>query len=502
MLHESELQFRNLFENSGVSIWNEDFSEVYGTLNQLRQDGVKDLRQYLEENQDAALGMAAMVKVTRVNQATLKLLGADTEKAFIASIDEVFGPDAIDVFTDELCAIWERRKSFRAEAAHKTLGGEELTVIISMPIIGGIAHDFNNLMAIMIGNAEALVDRVGDNGEAKQSIEAIISAVERGASLTNRLLAFSRKQALSPVAVNVTKLIRGLEDMLQRTLGETVDLSVEETTGLWPAVVDPHQFENALVNLAVNARDAMPNGGRLVIEAANATLDETSAEQHDEVIPGDYVMVAVRDIGTGIPPEILEKVFEPFFTTKEVGHGSGLGLSMIYGFAKQSGGHVTISSEVGDGTTVTLYLPRAIETEAWEGPKSSTAEPAGGSERILVVEDDEYVRAVPARILRKYGYAVVEAMDGKQAIGHLRSGQPFDLLFTDVVLPGGMSGIDIAGEAKRLQPGIKVLLTSGYAERDVAHQGTLDAGVTVLRKPYLPAKLLEKVRHSIDAEDT
>lgn len=226
-------------------------------------------------------------------------------------------------------------------------------------LTGGVAHYFNNLLCVIIGNAEMLEDRVGDDEKAKHNIEALIKAIDSAASLTNRLLAFSRQQILSPVSTDITDLVSSLEDMLQRTLGETIDLKVGGTPDLWLATIDPHQFENALVNLAINAREAMPQGGSLTIETANVTLGETNAEQQEEVTAGDYVKVAVSDTGTGMPPEVLDKVFEPFFTTKEVGEGSGLGLSMVYGFAKQSNGHITISSEVGHGTTVKLYMPRS-----------------------------------------------------------------------------------------------------------------------------------------------
>ncbi|MCZ6772585.1 MAG: PAS domain S-box protein, partial [Proteobacteria bacterium] len=368
-------------------------------------------------------------------------------------------------------------------------------------LTGGIAHDFNNLLAIMLGNTELLWEFVGEHEQAKEFFETVIEMIDRGSSLTQRLLAFSRQSTLSPAAVDVTDLIGGLGVMLRRTLGETVDLRIEAPPDLWPATIDPHQFENALINLAVNARAAMPQGGTLTFETANITLDETYAEKHEEVTPGDYVVVAVIDSGTGMPPEVLEKVFEPFFTTKDVGKGSGLGLSMVYGFAKQSKGHITISSEVGQGTIVKLYMPRSEEDFVQEGAEDETPEFALGSERILVVEDDERLRAIPVRTLRKRGYEIVEAVDGKAAIKHLRDSQPFDLLFTDVVLPGGMNGVKIAEQANRIQPNIKVLYTTGYAENAVVHSGQLDPDVPLLNKPYSRAELLGKVRALLDSGD-
>ena len=366
---------------------------------------------------------------------------------------------------------------------------------------GGVAHDFNNLMAIMIGNAEVLKGLVGDDKEAKECIEDIEAAIDLGASLTSRLLAFSRKSTLAPVAADVSELIGSLHDMLRRTLGETVELKVEGPPDVWPATIDTHQFEIALVNLANNARDAMPRGGTLTIETANVTLDKTYAEQHEEVTPEDYVMVVVSDTGTGMPPEVLEKAFEPFFTTKEVGKGSGLGLSMVYGFVKQSKGHITIYSEVDHGTSVKLYMPRSQDGTVETIAKDGAVEIGRGSERILVVEDDSNVRKVPAAILRDWGYKVVEAGNGAEAIDHLRAGQPFELLFTDVVLSGEMNGIEIAEAATRLQPEIKVLYATGYAKDTVVHHGKLDPGETLVNKPYRRAELLEKVRAKLDSED-
>ena len=367
-------------------------------------------------------------------------------------------------------------------------------------LTGGIAHDFNNLLAVMMSNSELLEDSIGEDEKARGRLHAIQQAVDRGASLTNRLLAFSRKQTLLPMTVNVPELIVDLVDMLHRTLGETVNLKIDFAPNPWSAAIDPHQFENALINLAINARDAMPKGGALILETANMTLDETYAEQHSEVTPGDYVTVAVSDTGTGMTPEVLEKVFEPFFTTKGVGEGSGLGLSMVYGFVKQSNGHITLYSEEGHGTTVKLYMPRSEGTVAKEYDNEPTLEFEQRSERILVVEDDDNVRDVPVDILRNQGYEVVEARDGKEAVEHLKTGPPFDLVFTDFGLPGGMNGIEVADKAKQLQPDIKVLYTTGYVENAIDHEGQLTPGATLVSKPYRRAELLEKIRAVLDNE--
>jgi PAS domain S-box-containing protein len=367
-------------------------------------------------------------------------------------------------------------------------------------LTGGIAHDFNNLMAVMVGNAEMLVDIVGHDETASRNVEAIIQSVERGSSLTSRLLAFSRQQSLSPIAADVSQLIVDLEDMLRRTLGEATDLKVETASNLWHALIDPHQFENALLNLAINARDAMSGGGTLVIETNNVTFDADYAKSHEEVQPGEYVAIAVSDTGSGMVPDVLEKAFDPFFTTKEVGKGSGLGLSMVYGFAKQSNGHLAIYSEADQGTTVRLYLPRGAGTQVPIDDDVEEAIPERGNESILLVEDDPGVRAVSVKMLRAQGYRIVEAGDGKEAIALLEGNQRFDLLFTDIVLPGGMNGIEIVEAAQKLRPGMKVLYTTGYAEGAVAHNDELALNADVVNKPYRRSELLEKVRATLDGD--
>lgn len=367
-------------------------------------------------------------------------------------------------------------------------------------LTGGVAHDFNNLLYVMIGNAELLESAIGDDPDAQKNLEAIKLSVNRASSLTQRLLAFSRQQALSPIVAEVTRLIGGLEELLDRTLGEAVDLDVTVTPDLWSATIDQHQFENALVNLAINARDAMPKGGSLKIRTANVTLDEAFAARHEEVTPGDYVKVSVRDTGVGMSPDVLKKVFEPFFTTKDIGEGSGLGLSMVYGFVKQSEGHITIRSDMGHGATVNLYMPRSLEIANANNIVADAPEFATGSERILVLEDDLNVRKVVVSILSNQGYEVAEAEDGEDAINNLKNGGAYDLLFTDILLPGGMNGVEIAEEVKSIQPDIKILYTTGYAENTVIRKGQLDPGVTLLQKPYPRAELLAKTRLALDNE--
>jgi PAS domain S-box-containing protein len=365
-------------------------------------------------------------------------------------------------------------------------------------LTGGIAHDFNNMLAVMLGNLELLEDKIRQIPDAMINVEAMKATTHRAAALTQRLLAFSRQQTLLPKATDIDSLLHGLEDMLGRTLGEPINLELKAADGLWPAMIDASQLDQALVNLAINARDAMSHGGNLTIEAANATLDDTFAGPRDDLTPGDYVEICVSDTGLGIAPDVLEKVFEPFFTTKDVGKGSGLGLSMVYGFVKQSGGHITIYSEPGQGTSVKLYLPRSRDQTSPREAPSETPRFEPGSGRILVVEDDEKVRAIPVYILRHQGYHVVEASDGDEACALLDSEPPFDLLFTDIVLPGGMTGVDIATRATDSQPGIKILYTTGYAEGVADQGGQLKDGAEVLNKPYRRVDLLEKVGALMD----
>ena len=365
-------------------------------------------------------------------------------------------------------------------------------------LTGGIAHDFNNLLGVMLGHAEMLRDAIGEDKEAQEDIESLIWAVNRGVSRTDRLLAFSRKQTLSPKPTAINGLVLGLEEMLQRTLGETVELVVCLGPGICEALIDPHQFEDALVNLAINARDAMANGGMLSIKTANVTLDDAYVHDHEEVAPGDYVKISVSDTGGGISQDVLEKVFEPFFTTKEVGKGSGLGLSMVYGFIKQSNGCIEIESEVGHGTMVELYLPQSLEAAVQKDVTDETPEFTRGSERILVVEDDADLLEISTGILTHQGYEVFEARDGEEAIKLLKEGKPFDLIFTDVILPGSMNGVEIAEQAKQIQPNIKALFTSGYAEDSIVHSGGLDVDVNLVSKPFHRADLLERVRAMLD----
>ncbi|MDO8298420.1 PAS domain-containing sensor histidine kinase [Lacisediminimonas sp.] len=365
-------------------------------------------------------------------------------------------------------------------------------------LTGGVAHDFNNLLTVILGNAELLTAQIAPHSRQHALAKWILEAAQRGADLTQRLLAFARKQALNPKITDVNRLVADLDRLLKRTLGEHIEIEIVADAASWPALVDPVQLENALLNLCLNARDAMPLGGRLTMETCNTHIDEDYASKHEEVTAGQYVMLAVSDTGTGIAPEHLARVFEPFFTTKEKGKGTGLGLAMVYGFIKQTGGHASIYSEPGQGTSVKLYLPRASGAAEVAAPAYAERQLAGGSETILLVEDDEFVRRYAQIQLSTLGYTVLTAENGHRALDLMRGPHAIDLLFTDVVMPG-MSGRELADEARKLRPGIKVLYTSGYTENAIVHHGRLDPGVLLLGKPYRRAELAGKIREALMA---
>ncbi len=362
-------------------------------------------------------------------------------------------------------------------------------------LTGGVAHDFNNLLAIIHGNSELLRARLDDGSEEAAMADDVVSAAGRGAELVRRLLAFARMQHLEPEPVDLGARLPNVMALLERTLGEKVHVRVKPAKGLWPAIVDPTQVDDALVNLAINARDAMPGGGTLTIETQNVSLDADYAASHVEVSPGDYVMLAVSDAGTGMPPDVVARAFEPFFTTKEEGKGTGLGLSQVFGWVKQSGGHIKIYSELGYGTTVKLYLPRARRHGEEKAAEKESATPTG-DETVLVVEDNPNVRRTVIRQLHDLGYRTLEAESGAEALRQVRDGARFDLMLTDIVMPGGMTGYQLADELRRERPGARLLFTSGYTELAVAPgQGRKEA---LLSKPYRKQDLGRAVRIALD----
>lgn len=369
-------------------------------------------------------------------------------------------------------------------------------------LTGGIAHDFNNMLAIVIGSLD-LARRRLDKGQsgAERYLDSARDGAVRAATLTQRLLAFSRQQPLAPRVLAPNRLVSDMSEMLRRALGEAITLETVQAGGLWNVNADPHQLENAILNLAVNARDAMPEGGPLTIETANSYLDDAYTREHPGLNSGQYVAIAVTDSGTGMPPEVVDRVFDPFFTTKPVGKGTGLGLSMVYGFVKQSGGHVSIYSEPAVGTTVKIYLPRHLGAvdEARSTGQRADLPPAGGAEVVLVVEDEARVREMSTDALRDLGYIVYQASSGEEALRVIATLPRLDLLFTDVVMPG-MSGRQLAEQVHTQAPHVRVLYTTGYTRNAVVHNGVIDAGVEFLPKPFSIGDLALKVRAVIDRE--
>lgn len=360
-------------------------------------------------------------------------------------------------------------------------------------LTGGVAHDFNNVLQIIYGNLHLLQQDVPPDGSARQRLDMAIAAVERGAKLSSQLLAFARRQPLQPMVSNLGRLLGNMDELLRRTLGEPIEVVTVIGSGLWNTLVDPSQIENVVLNLAINARDAMRGGGKLTIEVGNAVLDEYYVNNLLDVPAGQYVMLAVSDTGSGMPPEVVRRAFEPFFTTKPEGEGTGLGLSMAYGFVKQSRGHIKIYSEPGEGTSVKIYLPRSLTDETQELPGLG-GPISGGEETVLVVEDDPGVRAVVVDMLGGLGYRVLQAENGDLALAVLER-EPVDLLFTDVVMPGTLRSPDLALAARGLQPDIAVLFTSGYPQNAIVHGGRLDPGLELLSKPYRRDELARKLRH-------
>ncbi|HET7605952.1 MAG TPA: CHASE3 domain-containing protein [Sphingomicrobium sp.] len=368
-------------------------------------------------------------------------------------------------------------------------------------LTGGVAHDFNNLLAVIMGSVELLCEQVPPGSEAEAVAEEALEATRRGADLVRRLLAFARKQHLEATAVDLNDRLPAIIPLLQRTLGESIRVQVQSADRLWEARIDATQVDDALVNLAINARDAMPDGGTLTIETANVVLDEDYAAHHVEVHAGEYVMLAVSDTGSGMPEEVAARAFEPFFTTKEEGRGTGLGLSQVFGWVKQSGGHIKIYSELGHGTTVKLYLPRALDGDRPVEESRPDEAHIRGSETILVVEDNPSVRRTALRQLTDLGYATIEAADGEGALEQIRSGAAFDLLLTDVVMPGGMSGYDLAEEAGKIRPAMRVLFTSGYTELAATGLKTARHG-PLISKPYTKRELGQAIRLALDGQES
>ncbi|MCG6122538.1 MAG: PAS domain S-box protein [Microvirga sp.] len=506
-LQANEERFRFMAKASGSAIWewdvasgrqwwSEGLREIFGHEPTSEETGATFLRARVHADDVERVG-AAHERLQSGQDSVLhekyRLQRADggwttvEDRAFVVRDDEGRVTRVLGSITDV---------SERLLLEERLLQAQKMESVGQLT--GGVAHDFNNLLTVILGNGEILSDELFDQPKLRSLADMITSAAMRGAEFTNRLLAFSRKQPLEPRVIDVSVLIRGMEGLLRRTLPEDIDIEIIRSGGLWKTEVDPGQLESALLNLAVNARDAMPDGGALTIETANAALDDDYAAGHVDVAAGQYVMIIVTDTGCGIPPDALGRIFEPFFTTKQVGIGTGLGLSMVYGFVKQSGGHIRVYSELGEGTCFKLYFPRSRAKSDKLEPDLGGAKVVGGGETILVVEDDHLVRRHVVAQLTGLGYRILEAPAGLEAMEILKQVPEIDLLFTDVVLPGGMGGRVLADAARDFRPDLKIIFTSGYTENSIVHHGRLDPDVDFLSKPYRREQLAQKIRKVLD----
>jgi PAS domain S-box-containing protein len=517
----------------GASKTARDIGERKRAQHALNQE-IEERRSIFETSQDLILVTDTAGNFVQVSPSSMQILGYEPAEMIGRSAVEFIHPDDLDSTREEMRSARHGRqmRSFEARYIHKDgrevmlnwMGtwsepvrrhffiGRDLTEKRAAEaqyrqaqkmeavgqLTGGIAHDFNNILTVITGTIGILADAVADRPELEAIAKMIDEAAERGGQLTKHLLAFARKQPLQPREIDVNALVLEAVKLLRPTLGEQIQIESLLAEDAWTALVDPNQLTTAILNLALNARDAMAGGGSLAVETKNTHLDQAYADMHIEVTPGHYVMIAVSDTGSGIAARDMERVFDPFFTTKEVGKGTGLGLSMVYGLVKQSNGHIKIYSEEGHGTTVKLYLPRAFGLDQGAVEMLATSPLEGGHEAILVVEDDALVRKYVITQIHSLGYTTLEASNAREALDLIDADTAIDLLFTDVIMPGSMNGRLLADEALRRRPSLKVLFTSGYTENAIVHHGRLDAGVRLLAKPYRKPELARMIRMALD----
>jgi PAS domain S-box-containing protein len=504
--HESEQRFRDYAETASDWFWETGPDHVFTYISEKAASfGMNRMQLIGKRRPDAAVDRDAEPEKWREHMATL-----DRHEPFRkfeyrgrdgAGHARYFSVNGRPMFGSGGRFLGYRGTSTDITAQHDT--EERLRQSQKMDAIGqltgGVAHDFNNVLTVITGTIEIIQEGLADKPQLAAIAQLIDDAAARGAEITSQLLTFARRQPLEPREIDVNGLVSETAKLLWPILGEHIEIRTVFANDAWSAMVDPSQLSSAIVNLAVNARDAMPGGGKLTLETANVMLDEAASSDDSEMVPGEFVMIAVADTGHGIPADIRDRVFEPFFTTKGIGRGTGLGLSMAYGFARQTGGTVKIESEEGRGTVVRLYLPRSV------GQAATTAEPAraqslaAGRETILVVEDDPLVQGYVIAQLGSLGYRALVAGDGVAALALVDQGAKFDLLFTDIIMPGGMNGRELADAVRRRRPGVKVLYTSGYTDDTIVHEGHLDPGVALLRKPYRKSELSQKIREVLES---
>jgi PAS domain S-box-containing protein len=513
----------------GASKIARDSTDTIRTVQALNQE-IEERRRIFETSQDLILVTDTGGNFVQVSPSSMTILGYRPEEMIGHSAVEFIHPDDLDSTREEMRAARRGRQMRNFETRYVSKDGEAVTLTWmgtwSEPVrrhffvgrdltekqeaevrlrqaqkmdavgqlTGGVAHDFNNILTVITGTIGILAEAVADRPELASIAKLIDDAAERGAQLTKHLLAFARRQPLQPREIDVNSLMVETARLLHSTLGEQIQISPTLAEDAWTALADPSQLTTAVLNLALNARDAMPDGGKLVLETRNVYLDEGYASMHNEVVPGNYVMIAVSDTGSGIPAANLERVFEPFFTTKEVGRGTGLGLSMVFGFVKQSGGHIKIYSEEGHGTTVRIYLPRSTGLHQTETEAMAVFDIRGGREVVLIVEDDPMVRKYVITQIQSLGYTTLDAANASEALDIIDNNANIDLLFTDVIMPGPMNGRHLVDEALKRRPALKTLFTSGYTENAIVHHGRLDSGVLLLAKPYRKSELARMIR--------
>ena len=516
----------------GASEIAHDITEEKQSREKLRRE-IEERQRIFETSQDLILVTDGFGNFVQVSPSVKDILGYGPEDLIGHSAIEFIHPDDLENTRGEMRAARRGQVKRSFEARYYHYDGHEVTLnwmgtwseparrhffigrdltekqaaeaqfrqVQKMDAIGqltgGVAHDFNNVLTVITGTIGILADAVADRPDLAAITKLIDDAAERGAQLTRHLLAFARKQPLQPREIDVNALALEAAKLLHPTLGEQITIVPQLTEDAWPALVDPGQLSTAILNLALNARDAMPDGGMLVLETRNIFLDDGYASMNAEVVAGNYVMIAVSDTGSGIPPDLLDRVFDPFFTTKEVGKGTGLGLSMVFGFVKQSGGHIKIYSEEGHGTSVKIYLPRSSGVQETEFESLQNVPITGGDEKILIVEDDALVRQYVVTQIKSLGYAALEAANAAEALTIIDADNSIDLLFTDVIMPGAMNGRQLADEAARRRPDLKTLFTSGYTENAIVHHGRLDSGVLLLAKPYRKSELAKMLRTAL-----
>jgi len=538
-IEKGKKNYKKIYDNSEVSIWIEDFSMIYKELNNLRRKGVSDLEAYLSNDIQKARELSGMVKVTSVNNATLKLFGAENKADFIESIDSVFGDDAISVFVQEMCALWEGKSFFRSEVQLVTLSGEKITVILSLPLpsskedyrnipvsllditdwkqaeetvrrtqkmdalgklTSGVAHDYNNILAVVLGYTELLDDDQCDPERVVNHSLHIRQAADRGAKLTKKMLAFSRHKQHNLTLININNTLQELSHILTKTMTARIELTLELKCDLWSVELDSGDLEDVVINLCINALHAMASGGKLLISTTNQYLSEAEVQTLD-LNSGEYVLLSITDTGSGMDSSVLERIFERFYST-EGEFGTGLGLSQVYGFVQRCGGAISVFSEVGSGSRFTLYFPKSNRVPSKPNVMpSNTATKLKGCESILVVDDEQALGNLASSMLSQQGYQVKTVNGGEQALSVLEKSQSenriFDLIITDVIMPN-MDGYQLASIVRKKYPTIKIQMVSGYS--DERHEGIDGEGLHkhLLYKPYTRQVLLTRVRQLLD----